>query len=162
MNVRALTAIYVVFWAAVAGLVVIFMTRAGYSLWFAAVVAYLLFIFLNGSLAYRFRARQLRREGKQPPSYLAYLFFPKGLRHTVAVPRLVRILLGVIIAVGGVLFVIGAALMLKELEFSSMLHPIRTIAAVGVLIVLGSVFAIVGFRLIIVENDEPLFGRRQS
>jgi hypothetical protein len=125
-------------------------------------VAYLLFIFVNGSLAYRFRAQQLRREGKQPPSYLWYLFFPKGLRHTVVVPRLLRVLLGIVISVGGVLFVIGGTLMLKELEFSFILHSIRALAAVGVFFVLGLAFAFVGFRLMIVENDEPLFGRRQS
>jgi hypothetical protein len=159
MNARVSLALYFVVWVGIAAAVIYLATALGYSLWLAAALAYLLFILVNGSLAYVFRARQLKREGKQPPSYLLYLFFPRGIRHTVEVPRPLRLCLGVIVSVGGGVFVAGSALALTDANFSRMPHPL---AAVAMLLVLGIAFAYVGVRLIIVENDEPLFRRRQT
>src|SRR5436853_236903 len=72
-------AAYLALWAAVAGGIIYGIVRAGYSTWIAVAGAFLLFVFVNGSLAYRARVRQLRIEGKEVPRYLQYLFFPQGL-----------------------------------------------------------------------------------
>jgi hypothetical protein len=161
MKTRVAMLFYFV-WAALAAGIIYLVTDAGHSFWLAATLAYVLFIFVNGSLAYVFRARQLRREGKQPPSYLMYLFFPKGVRHNVAVPRPLRVLLGILISLGGALFVIVGGLMLTAMDFWRMPHSIGAVAMLLVLLVLGAAFAYVGFRLIIVKKDEPLLRRRQT
>ena len=153
-----ITALYFAVWAAVAAGLIYLVTDAGHPFWIAATLAYLLFWIGNGSLIYVFRARQLRREGKQPPSYLMYLFFPKGVRRTVTVPGPLRVLLGILISLGGALFVV-VGLILAGSEFSSMPHPIGAGAMVLVLLVLGAAFVYVGSRLI---NNESLLGRRQT
>src|SRR5258706_10748984 len=131
---KLVVALYFAAWAAIAAGLIYLVTHAGHPFWIAATLAYLLFWVVNGSLVYVFRARQLRREGKQPPSYLMYLFFPKGVRQTVTVLRPLRVLLGILISLGGALFVI-VGLMLAGSEFSSMPHPIGAGAMVLVQLV---------------------------
>lgn len=165
MNTRVAAGLYVGLWAAASAAVIYVVTGAGISLWLAAVLAYLLFLFVNGSLAYVFRVRQLRREGKPPPSYLSYLFFPKGLRetlsvrNTVSVPRPIRVLLGLVISLGGAVLVVGGGFILNDPDFSRMPHPF---VAIFMLVAMGVAFAYVGLRLIIVKNDEPLLRHRND
>src|SRR2546423_10796630 len=52
MKTRVLVALYFVLWATIAAGVIYVAMRAGHSVWVAGPLAYLLFIFVNGSLAY--------------------------------------------------------------------------------------------------------------
>jgi hypothetical protein len=81
MNTRFRFAIaaYLALWAAIAGGFIYGVVQAGISVWVAVGSAFLLFVLVNGSLAYGARVRQLRLEGKEPPRYLQYLFLPQGL-----------------------------------------------------------------------------------
>jgi hypothetical protein len=119
-----------------------------------AVVAMLLVVTLvSGTLAYRYRARQMRAAGQEPPSYLAYLFRPLAavfatpVTTRVSIPRPLRILLGIIVSVGGLFFLFIAAMMLapNENRHSS---PLIMFSMVGILGALGAAFAYMGVRLI--------------
>jgi hypothetical protein len=161
MKTRVLVALYLVLWATIAAGVIYVAMRAGHSVWVAAPLAYLLFILVNGSLAYFFRARQLRREGKQLPSFLMYVFFPKGVRYTVSVPRPIRVVLGSIIFLGGLFLMLGG-LMLASLDFLRAPYPFGAAAMLLVFVAMGAAFTYIGFRVIIVKDDQPLFKRRRA
>jgi hypothetical protein len=152
---------YLALWVALAAGVMYAVMAAGYSFWLAAGLAYVLFFLVNGSLAYRYRARQLKQQGVRPPPFLKYLFFPQPVSFTspVAVPRPVRVLLGAVILVGGALFVAAGGLILAKLDFSSLAHPVGAVFMLLALAVLGLAIGYVGLRLIVVQNDEPLFSR---
>lgn len=156
MNIRKYIAFYITLWLAVAsgviyGIVVIG-TSAGlalrYSFGLAWIVVTLLFVFVNGSVAYRYRSRLLRLEGKTPPPYLQYIFFrngfdnfkkelsPKNLKNEA--PRLLQIIVGILTAITGMFFVgfgVGLAL---DAEYSRIQQPIQAalvfmaIASIGV------------------------------
>jgi len=145
MNIRTIFAFYITLWVAVAsgviyGIVVIG-TSAGlalrYSVGLGWIVVALLFLFVNGSVAYRFRSRLLRLEGKTPPPYLQYIFFrkgfdnfkkelsPKNLKNEA--PRSLQIIVGILTAITGMFFVgCGVALAL-DAEYSHIQHPIQAI-----------------------------------
>ena len=159
MNRRVVIGLYVAAWATVLISVVFALNFAGVSLWLSLVLAYLLFVILNGSIAYRYRAHKLRLEGKQPPSYFTYLFFPSRFQSTVRVPRLIRVVLGIIVSLGGVLFLLMDVVLSLHLELSKVPHPIGTIILLLILALLGAGFLYVGVRLLIMNDDEMLFKR---
>lgn len=162
MNIRIATGLYLGFWAAIVAGVISAITSIGYSFLLAWTLAFLLFMFLNGTLAYTLRARQLRREGKKPPPFLVYLFFPKGVQATVAVPRAVRIILGIFVLLGGVFFLLASVLLIGRLDSSKALGLHGAIVLFLVLVMLGVVSVYIGFRLFVVKNNERIFKHRQA
>jgi hypothetical protein len=161
MSPTAIKALYLAAWLGVAVVVIHLAMAAGHSFWLAALLAYAIFFFVNGSLAYRVRARQLREQGEQPPPFLVYLLFPRSfsLREKVRVPRPVRLVLGIVIIVGGVFFVATGTLILANLDFSKIAHPLGAVVMLVALSVLGLAIAFVGWRLMVVKNEDPLFKR---
>ena len=152
MNRRVLTGIYLSVWLAVLAGVVLIATRSGLPIYWALVIAWLLFWFVNGTLAYIFRSRQLRREGKQPPNYLLYLVRPKPLSSAVSIPRPVRMMLGLIILAGGaVCLVIGIShlpnIIVGVPPAGAAMAP-SEIGAVAFSIVVGLACLYVGSRLV--------------
>ncbi len=73
-------------------------------IWIIVDGAVLALFIVNAVFAYRYRSRQMRSEGQEPPPFLVYLFFPRPLPSRVSVPRPVRIILGLIILSGGAFF----------------------------------------------------------
>jgi len=158
---RIAAGLYLAAWTAIATAVIYVLVRAGQPLWLALALASLLFIFVNGSLAYGVRARQLRREGKQPPRYLVYLFFPRGVQSEVALPRPIRIILGIPIALGGALLLVFSCLMPLSTKLSQVPHPLGAVVLPLLLASLGAAFMYVGYRLLVMQNDEPLLRPRR-
>ena len=150
MNKRfALAAAYVAFWATVGGGMMYAITRAGYPMWVAGASAYLLFIFLNGSLAYRTRVRQLRREGKDRPPYFKFLFFPQGFpKYKEQAPRSTHFFVGIAAAITGLFFVFCGVALAFDAEWSRISHPIVGASVCAVLAGLGGSFLYLAWRLI--------------
>ena len=157
MSATVIKIVYLGLLVAIVATVMYIATAVGLSLWLAAVLAFAIFFFVNGSLAYVSRARQLRGQGEQPPRFLVYLFYPRPFSSAVAMPRALRVLLGVVILAGGGLFVITGGLILTNLDFSRIPRPIGAVAMLLVLAILGLAFAYVGYRLIIIKNEDSLF-----
>jgi hypothetical protein len=156
MNTRVATGLYLVAWIVLSAGIVFGLVHAGISIWAAAALVYLVFTFVNGTLAYRHLARKLAPQGLAPPPYLSYVFFGSRGPGPIRVSRPVRVLLALVVASGGVLFVVMAILLASKLP--SPLVP----SGVGVLAVLalfGCAFIYVGVRLAVVKDDEPLFKR---
>jgi hypothetical protein len=165
MNRHVVIGVYLGFWAAVAAVVVYIALVIGVQWWQAVLFAFCLFFVVNGSMAYLSMKRRLEATGERPPPYLVYLFFPRGSKQlgaqfqkSVAVPRMARVVLGAPIFVGGLIlsaFVVifsAAGPRAQTLEF--------VVAFVTVFFgVLGLLFLYVGFRLMVMPDDEPLFKR---
>jgi peptidoglycan/LPS O-acetylase OafA/YrhL len=151
--VKLVIAIYLSFWVAVAAAAAYFGPAGGVPSWLAAGLALITFIFVTGSLAYLFEARQLGREGKTPPRYVDFMFSPWSLHQPVRFPAPIRIALGLIVIFGGVLFVFAGG--------TFVVHVDRTgIWVVGaVFLLLGLAFLYVGYRVIRMNRPERrLFG----
>lgn len=162
MNKRVVAALYFALLAAIVVSVAFFAVHAGCPFWLSGLLASLSFIFINGSLAYAHRARKLKMEGKPPPPYLMYLFFPEGISSTVQVPRLIRVILGLPVFLGGSALVLLDGLFLAHKNFSAILHSFGAIALHGVLMLFGAIFMYIGIRLFLVKDDERLFERGQT
>ena len=130
--------------------------------WIAVIaVAAGLFV-LNAVFAYRYRSRQIRSQGQEPPPFLKYLFFPKPLPDRVPMPKPVRVFFGIVIFVGGGLFVAAGVLILANLDLSKLSHPVGAIVMLLLLSALGLVIAYVGVRLMVMKNDDSLLKRTKS
>jgi hypothetical protein len=156
MNKRLALALYLTVWAVVAGGLIYGVVRSGYSVWVAVASALMLFIFVNGSLAYRARVRQLKMEGGKPPPYLQYLFFPQGVpKHKEDAPRSTHLLVGGAAAVTGVFFVFCGVALAFDAEWSRISQPLLAVAICLVLAGIGIAFLYLAWRLL-------AFGRRCS
>ena len=155
---------YLALWVAVAAGVIYAVSTAGHSFWLGAVLAFVLFFVVNGFLAYRLKSRQLRQQGEQPPPFLAYLFFPKPFSFSkkLKLPRPFRVILGLVVVAGGALFTLTGGLLLANFDFSKAAHPLGAVVGLFLLLVLGLAIGYVGFRVIVVKNDDPLFGRSKG
>ena len=164
MSTAGIRAIYVGVCVAIAAAVIYFVSAAGYSFWLGIVAAFVVLFLVNGSLAYRFRARQLRLQGQEPPPFLLYLFYPKPISFSERVPlaRPFRALLGIVILIGGAFLVLTGTVILLNLDFAKLPHPLGAAIATIVLASIGVGIAYVGIRLMVVKDDEPMFGRRKS
>jgi hypothetical protein len=146
----ALAAAYVTLWAIVTIGIVYFAVRAGYPLWAGVICAYFLFVFLNGTLAYKARARQLKLQGKDPPRYLRYLFLPSGLpKLKDEAPRSTHIVVGLVAAIAGVFFVFCGAALALDAEWSRIPNPILVAAICLVPASIGGVFLYLAWRILI-------------
>jgi hypothetical protein len=159
MNKRLCVALaaYVALWMAVAGAVIYSVVRAGYSAWIAVACAYLLFLFVNGSLAYRARARQFRIEGEEPPPYFQYLFFPDGVPKLrdfkEEAPKSTHLLVGIAVALTGVFFLLCGVALAFDADWSRISQPLLAAAICIVLGSIGAAFLYLAWRLL-------SFGRR--
>jgi hypothetical protein len=142
-------AAYLALWAAVAAGIIYWVVGIGYSVWAAIASAFLLFIFVNGSLAYRSRARQLRLEGKEPPPYLQYLLFPKGPpKFKKEALQSTHILLGVVAtAVSGGLLVLCGVGLAFDAKWSRISQPLLAAAICIFLVGIGALFLYLSWRL---------------
>lgn len=129
------------------------------TIWIVVIAAVVALFLLNGTLSYIFRARQMRSESKEPPSYLRYMLFPVSFADRVPMPRSVRWTLGVVVLLGGTLFVLlGVALMLLVAP-SSLAHPSLIVVPLLVFGPLGAGIGYVGWRMLRIKSeDEPLLG----
>jgi hypothetical protein len=144
--------LYLTLWGAMAAAFIYFTVAAGYPVWLGAVAVFLFFTFANGSLAYLARAKQLRAQGQQPPPFFRFLFFPKpfSLRDKVAVPRVFRVLLGVVVLLpGGVFLAAAGGLLLVKLDYSTVPHPAAAAVALLFLALIGLGSMYVGYRMVV-------------
>ncbi len=157
MKRQSLIAMYVGAWIAITAAVIYFARAFGAPWWQALVAAWLLFVVGNGSLAYGSARRRFEAEGKRPPPYLMYLFFPAGIHQSIAVPRALRVVVGLVILAGGAVFAVGAVVLGVQLFGQTQAPgalPLLLLSAV-----MGAAFAYVGFRLVVMRGDEPLVKR---
>jgi hypothetical protein len=152
---------YLGLWAAIAAIAVYFGRAIGVQWWQALVATFLLFFVVNGTMAYRSMKRRLEAEGRQPPPYLTYLFFPRGRQRTspfqqsIAVPRILLVVVGVPIFLAGVILgVFAVSYGLTGVQAQSLGFVMAMAAIWGTL---GVLFVYVGFRLMVVRPNESLF-----
>jgi hypothetical protein len=158
MNKRLSVALaaYLALWAAIAGGIIYGIVRVGYPEWLAVVCAFLLFAFVNGSLAYGARVRQLRLEGKEPPPYLRSLFFPQGFpKFTEQAPRADHFFVGIAAAVTGLFFVFCGVALAFDAEWSRISQPIMVASICAVLAGLGAGFLYLAWRLFAFSRRPP-------
>lgn len=142
-------AAYLALWAVLAAGIVYATVRAGYSAWVGAAFALLLFVFVNGSLAYRARARQLRREGKTPPPYFQYLFLPQGFpRFKEEASRSGHFFVGIAAALTGLFLVFCGIALAFDADWSRISQPILAASLCVVLAGVGASFLYLAWRLV--------------
>ena len=141
-------AAYLALWAAVAGGIIYGILLAGYSAWVGVASAFVLFLFVNGSLAHRARVRQFRLEGKEPPSYLQVLF-PQGFpKFKEEAPRFDHFLVGIAAALTGLFFVfLGVGLAFGG-DWSRVPQPILLGSVCVILAAIGALFLYFAWRLV--------------
>jgi len=133
------------------------------SILIAVVAIWMLIILVSGTLAYRYRSRQMRAAGQEPPSYLVYILgpfatvFATPVTTRVSLPRPLRILLGIVVSAGGLFFLLIAALIIVWGQ-SRHSQPLVLMAMVGFLVILGAASAYLGVRLL--KNDDDAVTRK--
>lgn len=154
MKAKHIAASYIALWFAVAAVIAYLGAKAGQSPWLIGGGVLALFFFINGAIAYLLRSRQLRREGKQPPTYIEYLF-QTGKREAVQplqLPALIRIALGLLVIFGAVLFIFGGGVFILNFDRFAVL-------IVGLsFLILGVAFAYIGYRVILAKGERRLLG----
>jgi hypothetical protein len=147
MNKRFALTLYLAVWAGISAGVIFGITRAGYPLWAAVSIAYLLFMILNGSLAYIFFARRRRLEGNEVPSYLRYIFLGSGTRkYKEGADRFTHLLVGVAAALLGAFLVFCGGALAMRVDWARMPHPFIGTAMCLVLAGIGVAFLYVAWR----------------
>src|SRR5262245_22730337 len=159
MNKRfglALAAAYLALWAAIAGGIIYGVVQAGYAAWVAVVSALLLFGVVNGSLAYRVRVRQLRLEGKEPPPYFQYLFFPRGSpKFKEAAPRFDHVLVGIAAALTGLFLLFCGLAVAFTADWSRISQPILGASMCVILAAIGALFLYLAWRCFGFARKQP-------
>jgi hypothetical protein len=131
--------------------------KYGVSIWVSAVATFVVFFFVNGTLAYVLRARQLKREGKAPPAYTSFMFQTQSINQPMQVPSLVRVALGLVVILGAGLFVFAGGVLVFAAKHSGY------VIGGGILLLLGATFAYVGYRVIRMNRPgRRLFGADQN
>jgi hypothetical protein len=149
-------AAYLAMWASVAAGIVYGIVQTGYPAWVAVVSAFLLFVFVNGSLAYTARARQLRLEGKEPPPYFKFLFFPQGFpKLKEQAPKFDHFLVGIAAAVTGLFFLFCGAGLAFGADWSRISQPILVASICLVLAGIGAVFLYLAWRAFAFTRTPP-------
>lgn len=148
MNKRLVLTLYLALWAAVAGSLMYGTIRAGYSIWAATGFAFFLFFFVNGSLSYWGLVRRLKIEGREPPGYFRYLFFPKGLPKAKGpAPRSTHLLVGVAATATGAFFSFCGIALAFNIPWLLTDHPLFGASVCIVLAGIGGVFLYAAWRL---------------
>jgi hypothetical protein len=142
-------AAYIALWGAVAAGIIYGIVLAGHSAWVGVGSAFLLFLFVNGSLAYRARVRQFRLEGKEPPSYFRFLVFPEGFpRFKQDAPKFDHFLVGIGAALTGVFFGFCGVALAFGAEWSRIPQPMLVATLCVVLAGVGALFLYLAWRLV--------------
>ncbi len=155
MNKRFALTLYLALAAALSAAVTFGMTLAGIPLWAAALSAYLLFLFLSASLAYRSLARRLKLEGQEIPPYRQYLF--RLFRIEIGkfkedAPRSTHRLIGVAAALAGLFFVFCGVALAFDAEWSRIPHPVIAATICLFLAGVGAAFICLARRLFAFRN----------
>ena len=149
-------AAYLAIWAFVATAIVYGLVRAGYPTWVAVISAFLLFVFVNGSLAYRARARQLRLEGKEPPPYFKFLLFPQGLpKFKEQAPKFDHFLVGIAAAITGLFFLFCGVGLAFGADWSRVSQPMLVASICLVLAGIGTLFLYLAWRAFAFTRTPP-------
>ena len=158
MNKRLAFALaaYLAIWASVAAGIVYGIVQAGYPAWVAVVSAFLLFVFVNGSLAYTARARQLRLEGKESPPYFKFLFFPQGFpKFKEQAPKFDHVLVGIVATVTGLFFLFCGAGLAFGADWSRISQPMLVASICLFLAGIGAVFLYLAWRAFAFTRTPP-------
>lgn len=124
------------------------------------VVILLVWFLVSGAVAYRYRSRHKRSLGQKPPPFLAYLFAPfrTAFNDRLSIPRPLRIVLGLILGVGGVLSTLAAIVVFSEAQARNS-GVVSGYVLVAIFVGLAIVSLSIGFRLITMKSEtEYLFG----
>jgi hypothetical protein len=149
-------AAYLAIWTSLAACIVYGTVQAGYPAWVAVVSTFLLFVFVNGSLAYTARARQLRLEGKEPPPYVTFLFFPQGFpKFKEQAPKFDHVLVGIAAAVTGLFFLFCGAGLAFGADWPRISQPILLASICLVLGGIGAVFLYLALRAFAFTRTPP-------
>jgi hypothetical protein len=149
-------AAYLAIWVSVAAGIVYGIVQAGYPAWVAVVSAFLLFVFVNGSLAYTARARRLRLEGKEPPPYFKFLFFPQGFpKFKEQAPKFDHFLVGIAAAITGLFFLFCGAGLAFGADWSRISQPMLVASICLVLAGIGAVFLYFAWRAFAFTRTRP-------
>ena len=147
MNKRLALAIYLALWGALAAGIVYGTVLAGYPAWIAVGFAFLFFLFANGSVAYRARSRQLRAEGKEPPPYLKYIFFPSGFPKLKGEePRSTHVVVGIAAALMGLFLMFCGLGLAFAAQWSRIDSPVLAASLCLILIGVGALFLYFAWR----------------
>jgi hypothetical protein len=153
MKLKLVVTLYLGFWVGIAAVLAYFGVGIGVPVWATAVSISVVFFIVNGSLAYVYRSRQLKREGQMPPGYVNYLFQTQKISDPIQVPATVRVALSLIVAFGAALFVFAGGVLILGAKNSSQL------LAGCILLALGLAFAYVAYRVIrMSRSGRRLFG----
>ena len=140
---------YLALWAGAAGGIIYGMLLAGYSARVGVASAFVLFLFVNGSLAHRARVRQFRLEGKEPPSYFQFLFFPQGFpKFKEQAPRFDHFLVGIAAALTGLFLVFCGVGLAFAGDWSRVSQPVLLASVCVILAAIGVVFLYLAWRLV--------------
>src|SRR5688572_29204285 len=158
MNTRLGLALatYLAVWAAVVGGTIYAIIQAGYSTWVAVAAAFLLFLFVNGSLAHRARVRQSNLEGKEPHSYFRYLLFPQGFPNLrEEAPKFDHFVVGIAAVLTGLFFAFCGAALAFGAEWSRISEPIAAASFCTLLIGLGAFFLYLAWHIFASTKRPP-------
>lgn len=157
MNKHLAVTLYLALWVAFSAIVIYGMYHAGLPLWASLGTAYFLFVFLNGTLAYRFRVKQLRSMGKEAPPYLKYIFLPKGAKtFKDKAPRSTHIITAIAAALMGAFFMFCGVALSVDAEWSHIKQPLIAASLCLGLIAIGAFFLYLAWRIFSsreTEND---------
>jgi hypothetical protein len=149
-------AAYLAIWASVAAGLVYAIVHAGYPMWVAVVSAFLLFVFVNGSVAYRARVRQLRLEGKQTPPYVKFLLFPQGFpKFKEQAPKFDHFLVGIAATITGLFFLFCGAGLAFSADWSRISQPLLVASICLVLAGIGTLFLYLAWRAFAFTRTPP-------
>ncbi len=146
-RLRLALAAYVAIWVCVAAGVVYGIVLAGYPVWLAVVSAFLVFALVNGSLAYRARAKQLRLEGREVPGYFTFLFFPGGVpKAKEQASKFDHVLVGTAAAITGLFLLFCGAGLALGADWSRMAQPMLAAGLCFALGAIGALFLYIAWR----------------
>jgi hypothetical protein len=147
---------YFAIWASVVAGIVYGIVQLGYPAWGAVISAFLLFVFVNGSLAYRARARQLRLEGKEPPPYLKFLFFPQGFpKFKEKATKFDHFVVGIAATITSLFFFFCGAGLALGADWSRVSQPMLVASICLVLAGIGALFLYLAWRAFAFTRTPP-------
>ncbi|MEM6998753.1 MAG: hypothetical protein AAF419_02815, partial [Pseudomonadota bacterium] len=141
---------YLILWFIILASVIWSMVQFEYPLWLGFVTAYLLFLFLNGSLSYWYIRKKHKNEGTKSPPYLSYILFPDGvpkLRNDA--PRFMHVIVGIAaLFIGAFLTFCGIALAIDS-NWPNIPQPFLGATFCLILFFIGILFLYLSWRLFV-------------
>jgi hypothetical protein len=162
MKARILVSLYFLLWIGIAVVAFHYAKQLEFSSLSAVIFAFLLFSFGNSSIVYFFCNHRLKQEGKPSVGYIKSVFLPKKTHETVAIPRPIKIILGAIVFLGGAGFLGVVFLVTRDVYYTSSVDLFVKLLFLLTLIVVGATFSYIGYRLLVIKDDERIFRRVRS